>query len=69
MVRYVPAEQAQFVQQALDGYPLLKRPAEEYADEVIKHTRREQAKVFPKSKSKPAKRTGKPQSLRPKCGL
>jgi len=61
VVRYVPAEQAPFVQEALDGYALFKRLAEEYADEVIKHTRREQAKLFPKNKSKPAKRAAKPK--------
>jgi len=61
VVRYVPAEQAPFVQDALDGYALFKRLAEEYADEVIKHTRREQAKLFPKNKSNPAKRTRKPK--------
>ena len=61
LVRYVPAEQAQFLQQALDGYALFKRLAEEYADEVIEQTRREQAKLFPKTKPKPKKRTGKPK--------
>ena len=61
VVRYIPAEQAQFLQQALDGYALFKRLPEEYADEVIKHTRREQDKLFPKAKPKSAKRTGKPK--------
>ena len=46
-VRYVREEERPSVQQALDGYRLFKRLAEQYADEIIKQTRREHEKTFP----------------------
>ena len=48
VVRYVPAAQKEFVQEAINGYNEFMTLAELYADEVIKQTRREQAKLFPK---------------------
>ncbi len=48
VVRYVPAGQKDFVQEAIDGYNEFMRLAEQYANEVIRQTRREQAKLFPK---------------------
>jgi hypothetical protein len=47
-VRYVPAEEVDFLQEALDGYRQFMKFAERYADEVIAQTRREREKLFPK---------------------
>ncbi len=49
-VRYVPVEQAPFIEKAIDGYVLFMKLAGQYADEVIKQTRREQKRAFPDSK-------------------
>lgn len=46
-VRYVPADQAEFVEKAIDGYELFMKLAGQYADEVIRQTRREQLRAFP----------------------
>jgi len=48
IVRYVAGAQKEFVQEAIDGYNTFMTLAERYADEVIKHTRKEQARQFPK---------------------
>ena len=55
-VRYVRHEEREPVQEALDGYRLFKKLAEQYADEIIKQTRREHEKTFPKKK-KPKNRS------------
>lgn len=44
VVRYVPAQEVTSVQQAIDGYNLFRKLAEEYADEIIQRTREECAK-------------------------
>jgi hypothetical protein len=46
-VRYVPVEQVPFVQAAIEGYEQFMRLAEQYADEIIRQTRRQRAKAFP----------------------
>ena len=51
-VRYVPADQAPFMEKAIDGYALFMKLAGQYANEVIKQTRREQKRAFPASKKK-----------------
>lgn len=48
VVRYVPADEADVLQEAIDGYNLFMKLTEQYADEVIKQTRREREKRFPK---------------------
>lgn len=48
VVRYVPAKEKEFLQQAVDGYRTFMKLAERYADEVIRQTRREREKAFPK---------------------
>lgn len=48
VVRYVPAREKDFLQDAIDGYEQFMKLAEQYADEVIKQTRREREKLFPK---------------------
>lgn len=53
VVRYVPAEEVASLQKAIDGYNLFRRLAEEYADEIIRHTRQEHAQ------EKKRKRRGK----------
>ena len=58
MVRYVPREQVSFVQEAIDDYALFMKLAEQYVDEIVRRTRREQEKLF-KKKKKPAKRAKK----------
>ncbi len=55
VVRYVPREQASFVQKAIDGHALFMKLAEKYVDEAVRLTRREQEKLF-KKKKKPVKR-------------
>ncbi len=67
VVRYVPAGQAEFVQEAIQGYALFKKLSEQYADEVIKQTRRERARTFPKpqNQSTPPKKKSKEMN-RPK---
>jgi hypothetical protein len=55
VVRYVPAEQAPFVQKAIEGYALFMKLAEQYADEVIRQTRREYEKAFPKKQRSPTR--------------
>ena len=40
-VRYVPVSEAEAVQEAIDGYHLFIKLAEQYADEVIRQTRSE----------------------------
>jgi predicted ArsR family transcriptional regulator len=44
VVRYVPAEEVASLQEAIDGYNLFCKLAEEYADEIIRRTRQERAK-------------------------
>lgn len=61
VVRYVPAREKEFVQEAIDGYNLFIKLAEQYADEVIMQTRRERAKAFPKpSRQAPCKEPKSP---------
>ena len=41
VVRYVPANERKSLQKAIAGYNLFMKLAEQYADEVIKQTRKE----------------------------
>lgn len=43
-VRYVPADEVEALQKAIEGYQLFITLAEQYADEVIRITRRESKK-------------------------
>jgi hypothetical protein len=47
VVRYVPACETEFLQEAINGYQAFMNFAEQYADEVIKQTRSKRAKTFP----------------------
>jgi hypothetical protein len=47
-VRYIREEEREAVQEAIDGYNLFTKLAGQYADEIIKKTRREHQKRFPK---------------------
>jgi hypothetical protein len=60
VVRYVPAKEAALLQEGIDGYHQFMTLVEQYADEVIKQTRREREALFPKP-GKTAK-TRQPQS-------
>ena len=51
VVRYVPAAEAKFVTDAIEGYKLFTELVEQYVDEVIRQTRAERSKEFPKSKA------------------
>lgn len=56
VVRYVRADEAASVQKAIDGYRLFMSLAEQYVEEVIRQTRREQARrrsVAPKKDRRP----------------
>ena len=44
VVRYVPADEVASLQEAIDGYNLFRKLAEEYAEEIIRRTRHEHAK-------------------------
>lgn len=48
-VRYVRPDEREAIQQALDGYNLFTSLARQYAEEVIKQTRREHRTQFPKN--------------------
>jgi hypothetical protein len=43
-VRYIPASLAPALQEAIDGYQLFIKLAEQYVDEVVRLTRREHEK-------------------------
>lgn len=49
-VRYVRQEEVDAVQQAIDGYNLFVKLADQYADTIIQQTRREHKKRFPGKK-------------------
>ena len=51
VVRYVPAAEAKFVTDAIEGYKLFTELVEQYVDEVIRQTRAERSKEFPKRKA------------------
>ena len=62
LVRYVPARETTFLKEAIDGYHAFIKLAEQYADEAIKHSRRERAKVFPPTaKAKPPRKKKSPR--------
>lgn len=44
VVRYVPRDQADAVQRAMEGYRRYLKLAEQYADKIIRRTRQEQLK-------------------------
>lgn len=59
LVRYVRADEADFLQEAIDGYHAFMKLAEEYVDEVIAKTRRERETVFAKPDKPSPSRKGK----------
>lgn len=61
VVRYVPDRELRLLQQAIAGYHEFMKLAEQYADEVIKRTRRERDMAFPKP-HKPANRRRAPKA-------
>jgi hypothetical protein len=60
VVRYVPAEEVASLQEAIDGYNLYTKLVEQYADEIIRQTRRDRAKIMAKNKREKGK-TKSPQ--------
>jgi len=58
-VRYVREQERRAVEEAVAGYQLFKKLADEYADEIIRQTRREHEKRFPK-KPKGSRRKKRP---------
>ena len=44
VVRYVPADEVDDLQKAIEGYTLFRALAEQYADEIIRATRKERDK-------------------------
>lgn len=52
VVRYVAASEASELQKAIEGYQLFVKLAEQYADEVIRSTRRDQTKGKRQGKTK-----------------
>jgi hypothetical protein len=48
VVRYVPARERKLLEEAIAGYNQFMKLTEQYADEVIKETRRERRKSFPR---------------------
>lgn len=51
-VRYVRPEEVREVREAIEGYRRFMTLAEQYAEEIVRQTRRERQKRFPKRKSK-----------------
>jgi hypothetical protein len=47
VVRYVPTDQVASLQQAIDGYHLFMELAHQYADQIIKRTRRQLSSSAP----------------------
>jgi hypothetical protein len=48
VARYVPAQEVEFLKEAIQGYNLFTQLAQRYADQVIKQTRKERQKCFPR---------------------
>ncbi len=48
MVRYVPVDQVDSVQEAIDGYEEFMKLAQEYAEIIIERTRKRREKEFAK---------------------
>jgi len=53
VVRYVPANEIEALQEAIEGYQRFTALAGQYADEVIRLTRREREKKKRQEESKP----------------
>lgn len=69
VVRYVPADEAKFVTDAIAGYKLFTELMERYADEVIRQTRAEREKEFPKMKPRnKTQKKNQPKGKSPKKG-
>ena len=49
-VRYIREDERLAVEQAIAGYELFKRLADQYAEEIIRQTRKEHRKRYPPSK-------------------
>jgi hypothetical protein len=47
-VRYVPREEIEDLQQAIDGYARFTKLAQQYAEQIIRLTRREHARRHPR---------------------
>ena len=62
IVRYVPAKELGFLTEAIKGYQRFTELAEQYAEEVIKQTRRKREQMFAKPRSKAAKQREPPKS-------
>ena len=60
VVRYVPANERDSLQEAIDGYHQFIKLAEQYADEVIKQSRRARHRALPT----PAKTSKRGRSAR-----
>jgi len=54
VVRYVPREEVDNLQAAIDGYARFTELAQHYADEIIRLTRQDQARSHPKNHHKSA---------------
>jgi hypothetical protein len=69
VVRYVPAGEAKFVTDAIEGYKLFTELVEQYVDEVIRQTRAAREKEFPKGKtSNKTQKRNEPQKKTSKKG-
>ena len=62
VVRYVPAQEVDFLKEAIEGYNLFMKLAQRYADEVIKQTRKQRLKLSPKPQRKTNRANKKGQS-------
>ena len=62
VVRYVRADDVLALQKAIDGYRLFVNLAEQYADEVIRQTRRERASTSSPTTAPKRKKKSKGQS-------
>ena len=61
-VRYVRKEERAALQRAIDGYRLFTRLAEHYVDEIVKQTRQEHKRRFPKKPNSRNRKTKPPEA-------
>ena len=52
VARYVPAQEVDFLREAINGYNRFVKLAERYAEEVVKQTRIQRQKIFSENSKK-----------------
>jgi hypothetical protein len=63
VTRYVPPDEARLLRQAIEGYTLFRRLAEQYADAIIRRTRAQRAQASARNRATP--RQPQPRQKKP----